>query len=323
MIELIGKPWLAELFAGEGCCDRTHLLVPPWTAYFGKYPVAPRIWRNYWAQLQAVRQHHFDWLISARFDPRESAQLRLLRAQETFGFRSAGGRCWITRDLGLDQRGCDALHRAALAAELAKIILKGGSPGNARFVANAEGEAAARQWLWSQGYRSGVILAVHSGAGNPIRRWREPHFETVLRSLTTPPAMIVFIAPKPTHSSPEGLPAPYAVWQGNLTELKSLLSVCDVFFGTDSGIMHMAAAAGCEVVAVFGPTEPRWYGPFGEHHEVVIVEPMPCRPCFDACIYQSPLCLDQLEDRALAAGVERKLAAARNGTEGRIGVSAR
>ena len=60
MIELIGKPWLAELLAGEGCCDRTHLLVPPWTAYFGKYPAAPWIWGNYWAQLRALRQHHFD-----------------------------------------------------------------------------------------------------------------------------------------------------------------------------------------------------------------------------------------------------------------------
>lgn len=323
MIELIGKPWLAELLAGEGCCDRTHLLVPPWTAYFGKYSAAPWIWGKYWAQLRALRRHQFDWLVSPRFDSRELAQLRLLRARETFGFRSAGGRRWITRDLGLGQRGYDALHRAALAAELAKIILKGGSPGSARFVGDAGGQAAAREWLRAHGYRSGVILAVHSGAGNPIRQWREPYFQTVLRLLTVPPAMIVFIDPKSTPSAAERPSAPHAVWRGNLTELKSLLSVCDVFFGTDSGIMHMAAAAGCEVVAAFGPTEPRWFGPFGEHHEVVIVEPMPCRPCMDACIHRSPLCMDQLEDRALAAVVERKLVVARNRIEDRIAVSAR
>lgn len=263
MIELIGKPWLAELFAGEGCCDRTHFLVPPWTAYFGKYPASPAIWRDYWAQLWALRQHRFDWLVSPRFDPRELAQLRLLRARETFGFRFAGGSRWITRDLGLDQRGYDALHRAALSAELAKIILNGGSPGNARFVEDTNSQAAAREWLRAQGYRSGVILAVHSGAGNPIRQWREPYFETVLRSLTASPAMIVFIDPEPTQLPPEQFAAPHAIWQGNLTELKSLLSVCDVFFGTDSGIMHMAAAAGCEVVAAFGahgatPVPPVW-----------------------------------------------------------------
>ena len=250
---------------------------------------------------------------SARASTRaKSAQLRLLRARETFGFRFAGGSRWITRDLGLDQRGYDALHRAALSAELAKIILNGGSPGNARFVEDTNSQAAAREWLRAQGYRSGVILAVHSGAGNPIRQWREPYFETVLRSLTASPAMIVFIDPEPTQLPPEQFAAPHAIWQGNLTELKSLLSVCDVFFGTDSGIMHMAAAAGCEVVAAFGPTEPRRFRPFGEHHEIVIVEPMPCRPCMDACIHRSPLCMDQLEDRALAAAVDRKLVATRN-----------
>src|SRR4051794_4178492 len=29
-LELIGKPWLDDLFAGTSLCDRTHVLVPPW-----------------------------------------------------------------------------------------------------------------------------------------------------------------------------------------------------------------------------------------------------------------------------------------------------
>ena len=32
-IELIGKPWLADLFGDSALCDRVHSLVPPWTRY--------------------------------------------------------------------------------------------------------------------------------------------------------------------------------------------------------------------------------------------------------------------------------------------------
>jgi heptosyltransferase-1 len=47
----------------------------------------------------------------------------------------------------------------------------------------------------------------------------------------------------------------------------------------DSGTMHLAAAAGCPVVALFGPTDPRLTGPYGAGHEVVR-HPVECSPCF-------------------------------------------
>ncbi len=77
-IELIGKPWLAELFAGEAWLNRTHLLVPPWTKHQGKYRIWEKDWRRFARQLRVVRRTRFDLLIGIRFDPREVLQLRLL-----------------------------------------------------------------------------------------------------------------------------------------------------------------------------------------------------------------------------------------------------
>ncbi len=78
-LELIGKAWLGVLFANEDCCDRTHTLVPPWTAYSKKYrPTFGQI-KSYLSQISGLRKESFDWLISARFDPREILQTRLLR----------------------------------------------------------------------------------------------------------------------------------------------------------------------------------------------------------------------------------------------------
>jgi heptosyltransferase-1 len=47
----------------------------------------------------------------------------------------------------------------------------------------------------------------------------------------------------------------------------------------DSGPMHIAAALGIPVFAIFGSTDPKMTGPYGEGH-TVIRSYSPCSPCF-------------------------------------------
>lgn len=42
-----------------------------------------------------------------------------------------------------------------------------------------------------------------------------------------------------------------------------------LFIGNDSGAMHLAAAAGCPTIGLFGPSDERLYAPYGEHTRVV------------------------------------------------------
>lgn len=49
----------------------------------------------------------------------------------------------------------------------------------------------------------------------------------------------------------------------------ALLERADLFVGNDSGLMHLAAAAGAPVVALFGPTDERLYGPYAQRRIVV------------------------------------------------------
>ncbi len=65
----------------------------------------------------------------------------------------------------------------------------------------------------------------------------------------------------------------------SLKELAYLYSKCSVLVCTDTGPMHIAAAMGCKVVALFGPTAPLRTGPYGNGHEV-IRSGMDCSPCF-------------------------------------------
>lgn len=65
----------------------------------------------------------------------------------------------------------------------------------------------------------------------------------------------------------------------SLTETVALLEACDAYVGVDSGPMHMAAFAGIPVIALFGPTDPKLVGPYGNGHLVVRREDLPCLGC--------------------------------------------
>lgn len=66
--------------------------------------------------------------------------------------------------------------------------------------------------------------------------------------------------------------------QTNLKELAYLYSRCQLLVSTDTGPMHIAAAMGCPVVALFGPTAPWRTGPYGQGHAVIRQE-IACSPC--------------------------------------------
>jgi len=64
-----------------------------------------------------------------------------------------------------------------------------------------------------------------------------------------------------------------------INDLPALLSQCHLFIGNDSGAMHVAAAVGLPVVAVFGPTDPRGTAPVTPRCSIVQERPY-CSPCF-------------------------------------------
>lgn len=64
-----------------------------------------------------------------------------------------------------------------------------------------------------------------------------------------------------------------------LRDLAYLYRLAALLVTTDSGPMHLAAAMGTPVIALFGPTDPSRTGPFGQGHTVMRKE-LPCSPCF-------------------------------------------
>lgn len=64
-----------------------------------------------------------------------------------------------------------------------------------------------------------------------------------------------------------------------LKELAYLCGRANLMISTDTGTMHLAAAMGLPVVALFGPTAPWRTGPYGDGHSVIRKD-LACSPCF-------------------------------------------
>jgi heptosyltransferase-3 len=125
------------------------------------------------------------------------------------------------------------------------------------------------------------------------------------------------------------------VWQGSVpvhqlswAQNTALLERARVYVGPDTSTSHLAAATGCPTVVLFGPMDPRVWGPWPtggldnpwnasgsiqQRGNVWIVQnPLPCLPCtFEGCerhIGSASICLEELgADRVLAA-VDQALA---------------
>jgi len=94
----------------------------------------------------------------------------------------------------------------------------------------------------------------------------------------------------------------------SLAQLAAILRKARLAVTTDTGAMHLAAALGTPVAALFGPTAPWRTGPFGEGHQVVRLG-LQCSPCFKRQC-PAPRCLNELYPAMVEAACEKILSKA-------------
>jgi heptosyltransferase III len=114
-----------------------------------------------------------------------------------------------------------------------------------------------------------AAVALHPGSGSPRKNWPLERFSELSRRLARDGRSVAWIlGPAEAETAvPHGVSA----WRGlPLPRLAGLLSACRLFVGNDSGIAHLAAAAGCPVVVLFGGSDQRVWAPRGPR--VCVVE---------------------------------------------------
>jgi heptosyltransferase-3 len=186
---------------------------------------------------------------------------------------------------------CQARHLAGLGLSFTPRPLRLKIKGN-------PGEDAGPEWPGA-----GPWVAVAPGSGHPLKNWPLPHYYAFTRALAWQEGLgIVWLAgPAEAAILPylKGLAgAQDQVVRADLplARVAAVLSRACLYVGGDSGLTHLAVAAGTPALALFGPTDPRVWAPPGEGVRV-LTGPCQKAPCAEGreipC--PAPQCLADLD----------------------------
>lgn len=180
---------------------------------------------------------------------------------------------------------------------------------------SSENDAQAGKLFSDAGWKKDDLkIVIHAAASLPAKQWPLDRFAAVMKILKER---------YNAHFIYTGASADAALYQEierlgpfkgmNLcgkTGLYANLSfyrAAHLFFGVDSGPMHMAAAVGVPVVALFGPTDERKWGPWGSGH-IVITRRLSCYPCKPHKCPDND-CMKKISVEEALEAVEKKLSA--------------
>lgn len=153
-----------------------------------------------------------------------------------------------------------------------------------RLSAGEEAEEWAQNWL-ADWQRPSAPIAIAPGAHHFTKRWPEEHWIALDQQLEQAGRARLYLSLRAERDRLPALSArieaqPNARWCSEpLPRMAALLSHCAHAVTGDTGLMHVAAARGVKVTALFGSTSPvLGFAPSGEGH-TVLCRNLSCQPC--------------------------------------------
>lgn len=236
---------------------------------------------------RALRARGFDLAVVMPRGVRAALAPRLARIPVRVGFGGPGRRLLVTHAVA-GWRALRSRHRTAFYGALA---LPFGEAPLAPLALSAPAEALAQAdaLLTRLGHRAGEpLVALEPGARyGPAKCWPPERFGELARGLLAAGVGVVAVGTAKTRDVEQQVAA--AAGPGllraagrtdDLLALIGLLARADLLVTNDTGPMHLGAALGTPLVALFGATDPVVSGPLGPGPRRVVREPEPCSPCF-------------------------------------------
>jgi ADP-heptose:LPS heptosyltransferase len=271
-ITLLAKEHARELLAGDDVVDHIVTFDFPWTATGRKYAPSRYDRSAISAVVRQLRDRKFDISVDCRMDLRSNILTRAIGARRRVGYDFGGGSFLLTDTLSAppaqqhkvdDWRGLVSV----LDAWSPRRMPRGVEP--ALEVADAE-RRDARSLLDSFGItHDDIVVGVHPGGSHEAKRWAAENFAEVARELERRrnARIVVFVDPDGYGGDMQIGNAAFV--RTSIREMMGLFTHCRMLLCNDSGPMHIAAAVGTPVVAVFRTGDPDAYGPRGLNHAVV------------------------------------------------------
>ncbi|MBL8879794.1 MAG: lipopolysaccharide heptosyltransferase I [Phycisphaerales bacterium] len=280
---------------------------------YGRMLRSPTAFAGFWRFVGEIRRRQFDLVIDLQGLVRTGFFSIASGASRRVGFRHARELAWLLYSQRI-RAPRDARHAvdqnmavaAALGLDAARIefplALRPAEIDRATELLRAD----------SPGKSAIPFIAVVAGARWVTKQWRPERIAALLDRLREAgfPPCVLLGAPDDREFT-DGIIAAMKtgvmdlVGRTNLRELTALLSLAALVITHDSGPMHIAAALGRPVVAIFGPTDPRRCGPYATPHRIVAT-PIECSPCYRrTCSHHS--CMERLDVETVERAVREML----------------
>ena len=242
--------------------------------------------------VDAMRSGRFDACVLMPNSFRSAWDARSAGIPERWGFRSSGRGWMLTRAVAKPGRR-ETVHQADYYRALVRGLGLGCGDRAPEISATSNSveraDALLRQQRWPADARYFVVMP--GAAYGQAKQWpAERMAETAARLVREHAVRCIVLGAagdRPAARAIESwlrehapLEAPLVLdltGQTSLGALIGLLSRAELCVSNDSGGMHVAAALGRPVVAIFGPTNERATRPLGDH--TVLTESVFCRPC--------------------------------------------
>jgi heptosyltransferase-2 len=172
-------------------------------------------------------------------------------------------RCGVKNLICGDPRISDSQHAVRQLARPLESLALFLEDSAAEIFPNEQDAAAAERLL--AGHRP-PFVAVHPGSGSAKKNWPLPAWKELLSDLCDTEATVLVVSGESDAERVGELKAAFGerlVFLDHLPlhVLGAVLQRCELFIGHDSGISHLAAAAGAECLLLFGPTDPAVWAP--------------------------------------------------------------
>ncbi len=273
----------------------------------------PRFWRDLFVTVRQARSLAFDYTIDLQGLARSGIFGWFANARLAIGLEDSREGAPGFYDLLAPHPAC-ATHAVDRYLRVLSLIDVPVHWDFAWLPVQKEAAEAVRQ-KWRPKEVRWVVLA--PGARWPNKRWPAQYYAELVRRLANDHADIRFAilggaeeadwAERIAQASTErcmNLTGKTSLW-----EMIEWIRLSALMVSNDTGPMHIAAALGKPVVAVFGPTDARRTGPYRQWERVLNL-PLPCAPCLKpACHYVKPMeCLHGITPETVQSKVRECLA---------------
>ncbi len=168
-------------------------------------------------------------------------------------------------------------------------------------------------------------IVIHIGAGNRFRDWGTDNFAALIKKIknSSHQPVNIFLVGHTTAEREKGhhleglFGAPSKAKESGIFNLTGQLSIAEtlfliahssVYFGVDSGPLHLATLTKTPIVAIYGPNVPAVSGPWRQEKVDIIELNMDCRPCSQrSCIYGKIRCMKNISPDKVYEAINKYL----------------